>query len=225
MVYPKINDDNDENQKSHLKEMYEAVYAALVKNNRYFNFKYWRYRDEERYYDELFKELERENEVMDYPKLDEKVFLIIAVIGSFYYRTMNPDIYLYRLLSVIGFTFMFYFFTRETFNMSTNGSSVTRTDTLYYFLNPLLLKSNTAKLDKYRRRLLSLDNRQCKSIFILLILEICFKIVIFCLGFALACMPTDEKIRTLIFDTFCYWCPEKKEFEVLVSDTPVFDRC
>lgn len=176
-----------ENQRNHLKQVYEAEYAALIRNNEKFNFKFWQRKDEVRYFNELLNELEAENQKpCDYPKISDKIFLILAVSTSFYISAPPSDETIYGLVSVCALLFCLYFVIRESVIAGCVGRSLKTLAVYYLFLNIFFLKDlnrddNIVKYQEIKLRILALDNRQNVWKITLLVFDLLFHVVLFIL--------------------------------------------
>ncbi|CAL2043036.1 unnamed protein product [Caenorhabditis brenneri] len=197
-----------ESRNSNLKEIHEAEYAILVKNKTSLNFQYWENRDEIRYYNELFNELEEEDQKMDYPKLTDKLFLILCLTASFYLRFQNPDIWLYRFLCGSLFIYTFYSVIREFIIFGTTGHSFTNVSKMHKGLEPLIAKNvvhydNMVKYHALRLRLFALDHRKLEWKVIVLALDFVLDLVLLTCALVLI-FEKDSLIKPAIFDGICY---------------------
>ncbi|CAL2043040.1 unnamed protein product [Caenorhabditis brenneri] len=99
-------------------ERCELAYPDFVKKLPKFHSIFWRDKDNIRYYNELLNELNNEKRrSVTYPRILDKVLLILMLIAMLYNSGPQPDMAAYAFLSVIPFLFIFYFVGGEAIQM------------------------------------------------------------------------------------------------------------
>ncbi|EGT30914.1 hypothetical protein CAEBREN_23229 [Caenorhabditis brenneri] len=159
--------------------IYESVYSELVKKHPRLHFLFWKGKDNIRYYNEVLNELNIQHQrPINYPRITDKVLLILILIVMLYNSGPQPDMVVYGFLSVLSFLYPFYFLFVETLAMR-NGDRLPFEFRGFYkrldAFTSMVPSNHNEKLayQKLKLRMLAcLDNQQCTVNIIILLLDV-----------------------------------------------------
>ncbi|EGT30748.1 hypothetical protein CAEBREN_21143 [Caenorhabditis brenneri] len=115
---------SQQNEDNRLKERYEVCYASLPDEKPNYKFVFWESKDEARYYTEILNNLDKEIKKINYPRIADKVYIILAVSASLYNTSPNPKMWLYLFLSGLAYLYAVFEILTEAYSMSFGNRSI-----------------------------------------------------------------------------------------------------
>ncbi|CAL2044402.1 unnamed protein product [Caenorhabditis brenneri] len=190
---------------------YEASYSRTVDNIPKFHSSFWRGIDNLRYYNEVLGELTFENQrSVTYPKIIDKVLLIMILIAMLYNSGPQPDMVAYGFLSVLLFLFIIYFLYSEAVQMR-KGNRLPLEFKRYYEMldtfSSMVPSNNDEKLEYHKLKLrmfASLDDWQCTVIIMILLLDIIINSVMIAISIIILGVRADNGYRNCHLDAFLH---------------------
>lgn len=207
-MVPQNNTQDCKTEKDKIWVNYEVIYARILEQFPKFHSKFWKGKDDVRYYNEVLNELDIENQRPNtYPRVADKVLLILAVLVSLYNSGPNPDIGVYGLISIFSFLFIFYFELGEAYHIHNGNRSPYEVQQYYEYLSSLSSKNPSTHYEEQEYhnlslRVFALDNGQCVVDMSVLLIDILVNVILIVVSLLTLRIRTENGVKSQYLDAF-----------------------
>ncbi|CAL2043038.1 unnamed protein product [Caenorhabditis brenneri] len=178
------------------REIDEIDYKKYIEQHPKLHSLFWEGKDDIRYYNLLLDEIELEKKKWNYyASITDKMLLISTAIFSLYNNGPKLDENSYGFSSVFSLFFMFYFASREIFQMLNGNRTPFEIESFYTFyleafkFLAIPKKDEVKGYEKLKQRIFALNNRACKLNISILVLDVLINVVMIAISF----FTLDEK--------------------------------